>query len=167
MPIVKLQSSDGEVFSVEYDIIKVSTRIKQMIGNSELKEDHRVILELPIRKDVLLKVIEWVTYHKDDPPQLPRQLSLQNNERRTDNIPRWDMDFLDLPQDTICRLLKASSLLGIYGLLDVVSKTIANWINGRTPEEIRNTLHIINDFACGEENQAIEESNWWENVFET
>ena len=42
------------------------------------------------------------------------------------------------------------------GLLDVTCKTVANFIKGKTPEEIRKTFNIKNDFTTSEEEQVIE-----------
>ena len=40
------------------------------------------------------------------------------------------------------------------GLLDVTCKTVANMIKGKTPEEIRKTFNIKNDFTPAEEEQV-------------
>ena len=40
------------------------------------------------------------------------------------------------------------------GLLDVTCKTVANMIKGKTPEEIRKTFNIKNDFTQAEEEQV-------------
>ena len=40
---------------------------------------------------ILKKVIQWATYHKDDPP-IPEDD--ENKEKRTDDICSWDADFL-------------------------------------------------------------------------
>ena len=41
-----------------------------------------------------------------------------------------------------------------HGLLDVTCKTVANMIKGKTPEEIRKTFNIKNDFTPSEEEQV-------------
>ena len=40
-------------------------------------------------------------------------------------------------------------------MLDVTCKTVANMIKGKTPEEIRKTFNIKNDFTPSEEEQVI------------
>lgn len=50
---------------------------------------------------------------------------------------------------------KAANYLDIKGLLDVTCKTVANMIKGKTPEEIRKTFNIKNDFTPSEEEQVI------------
>ena len=44
--------------------------------------------------------------------------------------------------------------LSLQGLLDVTCKTVANMIKGKTPEEIRKTFNIKNDFTPAEEEQV-------------
>lgn len=45
--------------------------------------------------------------------------------------------------------------MDIKGLLDVTCKTVANMIKGKTPEEIRKTFNIKNDFTEEEEAQVL------------
>lgn len=53
-------------------------------------------------------------------------------------------------------LLQAANYLDIKGLLDVTCKTVANMIKGKTPEEIRKTFNIKNDFTEEEEAQVLD-----------
>ena len=50
--------------------------------------------------------------------------------------------------------LQAANYLDIKGLLDVTCKTVANMIKGKSPEEIRKTFNIKNDFTPQEEEQV-------------
>lgn len=107
---------------------------------------------------ILRKVIEWATHHKDDP--VPPVDEEEVRDRRTDDIPAWDQEFLKVDQGTLFELIQAANYLDIKGLLDVTCKTVANMIKGKTPEEIRKTFNITNDFTP-EEEKAIREENRW------
>ena len=86
MPSIKLQSSDGEIFPVDVEIAKQSVLLLGMDDGDE------EVVPLPnVNSAILKKVIQWATYHKDDPP-IPEDD--ENKEKRTDDICSWDADFL-------------------------------------------------------------------------
>ena len=160
MPIIKLQSSDGENFPVDVDIAKKSVTIKTMLEDLGMDEEDDEVVPLPnVNASILKKVISWATYHKDDPPVLEDD---ENKEKRTDDISAWDTDFLKVDQGTLFELILAANYLDIKGLLDVTCKTVANMIKGKTPEEIRKTFNIKNDFTPAEEEQIRKENEWCE-----
>lgn len=57
---------------------------------------------------------------------------------------------------------QAANYLDIKGLLDITCKTVANMIKGKTPEEVRKTFNIKNDFTAAEEEQVRKENEWCE-----
>ena len=59
-------------------------------------------------------------------------------------------------------ILQAANYLDIKALLDVGCKTVANMIKGKSPEEIRKTFNIQNDFTPEEEDQIRRENEWAE-----
>ena len=65
-------------------------------------------------------------------------------------------------QGALFELILAANYLDIKGLLDVTCKTVANMIKGKTPEEIRKTFNIKNDFTEEEEAQVRKENQWCE-----
>ena len=158
MPLIKLQSSDGENFPVDVDIAKKSITIKTMLEDLGMDEEDDEVVPLPnVNASILKKVIAWATYHKDDPPVADDE---ENKEKRTDDIATWDTDFLKVDQGTLFELILAANYLDIKGLLDVTCKTVANMIKGKTPEEIRKTFNIKNDFTPAEEEQIRKENEW-------
>jgi len=86
----------------------------------------------------------------------------ENRERRTDDILEWDADFCKVDQGTLFELILAANYLDIKGLLDLTCKTVANMIKGKTPEEIRKTFNIKNDFTPEEEEIVRKENEWVE-----
>ncbi|KAI5096406.1 S-phase kinase-associated protein 1 [Silurus meridionalis] len=166
MPTIKLQSSDGEMFEVDVEIAKQSVTIKTMLedlGMDDEGDDDPVPLP-NVNAAILKKVIQWCTHHKDDPPPPEDD---ENKEKRTDDIPVWDQEFLKVDQGTLFELILAANYLDIKGLLDVTCKTVANMIKGKTPEEIRKTFNIKNDFTEEEEAQVRKENQWKELLIST
>ena len=50
----------------------------------------------------IFQVIQWCTQHKDDPPPPEDD---ENKEKRTDDIPVWDQEFLKVDQGTLFELI--------------------------------------------------------------
>lgn len=149
MPYVKLQSSDNEVFEVDVEVAKQSEVIRQMVEDCDYDDfDDEPIPLLNVNAAILRKVIEWATHHKDDPP--PKE-DEENREKRTDDIEPFDREFLKVDQGTLFELILAANYLDMKLLLDVLCKTVANMIKGKTPEEIRKTFNIKHDFTPEEE----------------
>jgi len=160
MTQIKLQSSDGEVFDVDVEVAKASVVIKTMLEDLGMDEGEEEVVPLPnVNAAILRKVLQWAQHHKDDPPQPEDD---ENKQKRTDDISSWDADFLKVDQGTLFELILAANYLDIKGLLDVTCKTVANMIKGKTPEEIRKTFNIKNDFTPIEEEQVRKENEWCE-----
>jgi len=130
------------------------------LGDNEEDGGEQETIPLPnVNGSILKKVIQWCQYHKDDPLPLEED---DNKEKRTDDIPSWDQEFLKVDQGTLFELILAANYLEIKGLLDVTCKTVANMIKGKTPEDIRKTFNIKNDFTPEEEEQIRKENAWCE-----
>lgn len=99
---------------------------------------------------ILQKVIEYARYHHEHPTPVTEE---KKDEKRTDDIIPWDQEFCKVDQSTLFELILAANYLDIKPLLDVTCKTVANMIKGKTPEEIRKTFNIKNDFTPEEEEQ--------------
>ena len=162
--IVKCTSSDGEMFEIPRDVIRLSNTVNTLLidlghdinDTTEIKD---IIPLHNVTGSIMKKVNQWCVYHKDDP--IPQD-DTDNREKRTDDIPSWDVEFLKVDQGTLFELILAANYLDIKGLLDVCCKTVANMIKGKAPEEIRRTFNIKNDFTTEEEEQIRKENQWCE-----
>ena len=160
MPQIKLQNSDSEIFEVDVEIAKMSETIKTLLEDSCLDDDDEEPIPLPdVNAAILRKVIEWSIHHKDDPPPAADE---ENREKRTEDIEPYDQEFLKVDQGTLFELILAANYLDIKGLLDVTCKTVANMIKGKTPEEIRKTFNIKDEFTAEEEEKVRKENEWYE-----
>ena len=151
MSNIKIQSNEGEIFTIQTEIAKKSGTIRNMLEDLGMEgDDNDEAVPLPnVNTNILKKVIEWSTYHKDDPTPVDDP----DAQKRSDDISSWDMDFLKVDQGTLFELILAANYLDIKGLLDVGCKTVANMIKGKSPEEIRKTFNIKDDFTPADEEQ--------------
>ena len=156
---VTLQSQEGTEFQVSCKIAKMSETVKNLI------EDIGVDSAIPLPNvtgKILAKVVEYCKYHDEHPNPVTEEKDNEDEPRRTDDISDWDKAFCEVDQPTLFELVLAANYLDIKDLLDLTCKTIANMIKGKTPEEIRKTFNIKNDFTPEEEEQIRKENEWCE-----
>jgi len=157
---LKLKSSQGAVFEVEASVASMSNLIKNMIDDSGCEEE----IPLPnVKTPILGKVIEYCRFHKDTPAgDIQKPLKSQNLTEC--GVSEWDSEFVNIEQEILFELILAANYLDIKGLLDLACAKVASMIKGKTPEEIRQTFNITNDFTPEEEAQVREENKWCEDA---
>ncbi|KAE8724717.1 SKP1-like protein 1B [Hibiscus syriacus] len=145
---IMLRSSDGETFEVEEAVAVESQTIKHMIEDDCADN----AIPLPnVTSKILSKVIEYCRKHVE-------AATKENNSE--DEIRAWDADFVKVDQNTLFDLILAANYLNIKSLLDLTCQTVADMIKGKTPEEIRKTFNIKNDFTPEEEEEVRRENQW-------
>jgi S-phase kinase-associated protein 1 len=141
--IIKLESSDEQVFEVPKVIAEMSVTVKNMLEDVDADSDSPIPLP-NVKGATLAKVIEWATYHHENPEPAPAEgaAPAAKDEKRTDDISPWDKNFCEVDQPQLFELILAANYLDIKPLLDLGCKTVANMIKGKTPEDIRKTFNI-------------------------
>ena len=81
-----------------------------------------------------------------------------------DLVQAFYADFIDVDQDVLFTLILLANQLDLKPLLDLACASVAAMIKGKTPEEIRKTFNIVNDFTPEEEAQVREENKWCEDA---
>ncbi|CAL9177820.1 unnamed protein product [Musa hybrid cultivar] len=152
---ITLRSSDGEVFEVEEAVAMESQTIKHMIEDDCADNG----IPLPnVTSKILAKVVEYCKKHVD---AAARSSSSDDAPSVTEeDLKTWDADFVKVDQATLFDLILAANYLNIKGLLDLTCQTVADMIKGKTPEEIRKTFNIKNDFTPEEEEEVRRENQW-------
>ncbi|XP_058805975.1 S-phase kinase-associated protein 1-like [Phymastichus coffea] len=133
--MINLQSSDGQIFHVDFETIQQSTTIKTMLedlGSIDNTDSNPIVLSI-VKGSILEKVLEWCEYHKNDPPYD----ETEDIEKNATNIIPWDKRFMEVENNILFNIILAANYLDIKGLLDVGCKTVANMIKGKSLEEIR------------------------------
>jgi len=159
---ITLSSNDGVLIEVDRAVAERSMLIKNMLddlGDDAVKDNTPVPIP-NVNEAVLRKIIEWCEYHRNDPPT---NADDENDARKkTTYIEEWDQKFMQVDQEMLFEIILAANYLDIKPLLDVGCKTVANMIKGKSPEEIRKTFNITNDFTPEEEEQIRRENEWAE-----
>ena len=107
---------------------KQSMLIKNMLELLGVEGQTNNIVPLPnVNGNILEMVITWADHHKDDPPQEKEDVT---EEKKIDDIPPWDLDFLKVDQRALFELMLAANYLDIKGLMDMTCKTVAGMIKG-------------------------------------
>jgi S-phase kinase-associated protein 1 len=158
-----LSSNDHANIEVDRAVADRSMLIKNMLedlGDDSMSQSNPIPIP-NVNEAVLRKVIEWCEHHRNDPPQAQDDESDARNKKTTE-IEEWDQKFMQVDQEMLFEIILASNYLDIKPLLDVGCKTVANMIKGKSPEEIRKTFNITNDFTPEEEEQIRRENEWAE-----
>ncbi|GMF29823.1 unnamed protein product [Phytophthora lilii] len=169
---VNLVSMDGDSFEVSRSVAAMSE------------------LEIPlpnVKSPVLSKVIEFCSHHHNSPmreiekvgrwplqaeyttsltcvciPCIRAVLQPLKSADMHDVVSDWDANFVDIEQEILFELILAANYMDIKSLLDLACAKVASMIKGKTPQEIRDTFNIVNDFTPEEEAQIREENKWCE-----
>lgn len=151
---VTLTSADGEAFRIPKRIAVMSDIIKSMLEEGDTDDIPLTDIKAPI----LAKVIDFMKHHADVRlPEIEKPLKSAN---LSEIVPAWDANFVELEQEVLFELVLAANYLEIKSLLDLSCAKVASMVKGKSPEEIRRTFNIKNDFTPEEEQQVIEENKW-------
>lgn len=117
MPMIKLQSSDGEVIETDIRIAKYSGTIEAMlecVGIDNYKEEEAAVPLPNVSSAILRKVLQWAEYHMDD------------ENRHIEDISSWNANFLKTEQSALKELYDAADFLDMRDLLDATAAAAAN-----------------------------------------
>ncbi|XP_020154532.1 SKP1-like protein 1 [Aegilops tauschii subsp. strangulata] len=152
--MITLKSSDGEEFQVEEAVAMESQTIRHMIEDDCADNG----IPLPnVDSKILSKIIEYCKKHVQANASSSTSTAAA---APAEDLKSFDADFVKVDQATLFDLILAANYLNIKGLLDLTCQTVADMIKGKTPEEIRKTFNIKNDFTPEEEAEIRRENQW-------
>jgi S-phase kinase-associated protein 1 len=154
---VKLISNDGQEFIVGAKVAMMNAFVV-----TKLEAGERTVVIDTVTGKTLSKVLEYCVYHTTHPSVYVRPQKLE--DRRSDDIIPWDLDFCKVDQATLFELILAAEVLKNVRLLNLTCKTVANMFNGKTAEEIGREFNIKNDFTPDEEEETRKELSEWMNA---
>ncbi|KAK1613198.1 hypothetical protein QYE76_036871 [Lolium multiflorum] len=156
--MIMLKSSDGEEFKVEEAVVMESQTIRHMIEDKCADNG----IPLPnVNSKILSKVIEYCNKHAQAAkPVADGAADGASALSPAEDLKNWDAEFIKVDHATLFDLSLAANYLDIKELLHLTCQTIADMIKGKTPEEIRRTFNIKNDFTAEEEEEIRREYQW-------
>jgi S-phase kinase-associated protein 1 len=163
-PIIKMEqtitfvSSDNQQFPVSLGIATQSCVVNNMLSDScvvnnmlsDVKSDESI--DLPIKGNVLEKVIEYCTMFK----QKPRESLDVKKPVMLD----WEKEFFNMDYKLLSELSNAANFMDIKPLLEGCCCTFAYMIKGKTPEQIREMFNLEDDLTPEEKEQLSKENKW-------
>ncbi|KAF8687265.1 hypothetical protein HU200_042940 [Digitaria exilis] len=147
-----LISSDDERFEVAEAAANMSQTIRHMI------EDGCADGGIPLHNvtgSILAKVLEYCNKHAAT--LLLERRCHRGGEGGTRELRQG---VLEVDTDTLYDLLLAANYLEVKELLDLACQKVADMIKGKTPEQIRQTFGIKNDFSPEEQEEIKKENQW-------
>jgi len=157
---VTLTASDGVDMTIDRQVAMRSILIKNLLDDLPAEATTEPIPVPNVNESVLKKVMEWCEHHKNDPVSSTDDDS--DSRKKSTDIEEWDVKYMQVDQEMLFEIILAANYLDIKALLDVGCKTVADMIKGKSPEEIRKTFNIQNDFTPEEEDQIRRENEWAE-----
>ena len=162
--LINLITKEGDKIPIMKEVAKGSVLLRSMLEKDDDDEDEEFEKEIPVvnvSSKPLKYIIDFLEYrHKNGKMnEIEKPLS----KDLSTIVSSWDYEFIKkLDQEALFEVLLAANYLDIGELLDLSCAQVASMIKGKTPEEIRKTFKIVNDFTPEEESQVREENKWAE-----
>lgn len=167
---ILLISKDGNSIEIPIEVRHYSKLINTMLpenedeSESESEDEGINEISLPnISTEMLNLIHTFLDYTVRNNPviNIPKPLNSSDLNEIFGPNNKWYADFMNsIEISTLFELINAANYLDCQILLDIGCATVASNIKGKTPEEIRNTFSIENDFSPEEEEKIREENKW-------
>ncbi|PKA48044.1 SKP1-like protein 21 [Apostasia shenzhenica] len=131
-----LQCVDGSIQQVEEEVAMFCPMICREILQTGMGSSKNYAITLPQRVNpcILSLILDYCRFH-----QVPGR---SNKERKS-----FDEKFTRIDTKRLCELTSAADSLQLKPLVDLTSRALARMIEGKTPEEIRETFHLPDDLT--------------------
>ncbi|KAJ9539631.1 hypothetical protein OSB04_026137 [Centaurea solstitialis] len=131
-----LETPDGSIQQVEEEVAMFCPMICREVLQTGMGSSKNYAIKLPQRVNpvVLGLILDYCRFH-----QVPGR---SNKERKT-----FDEKFIRMDTKKLCELTSGADSLQLRPLVDLTSRALARMIEGKTPEEIRDTFHLPDDLT--------------------
>ncbi|XP_059435230.1 SKP1-like protein 21 isoform X1 [Corylus avellana] len=131
-----LQTVDGSIQQVEEEVAMFCPMICREVIQTGMGSSKNYAISLPQRVNpaILGLILDYCRFHQ--------VAGRSNKERKT-----FDEKFIRMDTKRLCELTSAADSLQLKPLVDLTSRALARIIEGKTPEEIRETFHLPDDLT--------------------
>ncbi|XP_009411510.1 SKP1-like protein 21 isoform X1 [Musa acuminata AAA Group] len=131
-----LQCADGSIQQVEEEVATFCPMIYREIVQTGMGSSKNYAISLPehVNPAILNFIFDYCRFH-----QVPGR---SNRERKS-----FDEKFIRMDTKRLCELTSAADSLQLKPLVDLTSRALARMIEGKSPEEIRETFHLPDDLT--------------------
>ncbi|XP_042390402.1 SKP1-like protein 21 isoform X1 [Zingiber officinale] len=145
---VWLQCADGSIQQVEEEVAMFCPMIYREILQTGMGTSKNYAISLPDRVNpaILSLIFDYCRFHQ--------VLGRSNKERKS-----FDEKFIRMDTKNLCELTSAADSLQLKPLVDLTSRALARMIEGKTPEEIRETFHLPDDLTEEEKLEPLKNVN--------
>jgi len=143
---LRLKPSDGGSVELDAEAACLSERLKQLACTN----GPEVELQVPVKKAILSKLTEYMTYHKDTPPSEVKTPLASDNIADV-GVSKWDAAFVKLDKDALFELMYASGTFEIQSLTFLCCVQAALMMKGKSADKIRKDFGLTNDLPGDEE----------------
>ncbi|XP_074592733.1 LOW QUALITY PROTEIN: SKP1-like protein 21 [Curcuma longa] len=145
---VWLQCADGSIQQVEEEVAMFCPMIYREILQTGMGTSKNYAISLPdcVNPAILSLIFDYCRFHQ--------LLGRSNKERKS-----FDEKFIRMDTKKLCELTSAADSLQLKPLVDLTSRALARMIEGKTPEEIRETFHLPDDLTEEEKLEPLKNVN--------
>ncbi len=149
-----LVSQEEERFEVPRDVALMSQLVTTML---ECMEDGENSIDIPlsnIRSSILVKIIEFLTYHVNLPMEDVEKPIKSINMIENVKDP-WDASFVDLTQDVLFELIAGANYIDNKALLDLTCAKAATMIKDKDVSEVRKFFNMPEPEPSDDEEETV------------
>ncbi len=139
---VTLKSIDGAMFPLSCEALRLSQYLSACTSFCETSTP----IMIPYPASLVERLVQY----------------LERHAQNADDLETWDEEFCKVSQPVLFEIILMGYYCRVESMTDVCCRTVANMIKGKSPEEIRKTFNIKNDFTPEEEEQVRRENEWGE-----
>jgi S-phase kinase-associated protein 1 len=163
---VKIITSDDVEFVVSVESLKTSTTLRNLMDDlADANEDLATTIPLPnLDSAVFAHMVVWMdrlaAKARTDGKSESEAAESEASDKMA-KLPEWEETyFKKLNLQVVFDIMLAANYLDVNYVLTCCAKYVASLITGKTPEQIRKTFNIKNDFTPDEEAQVLKENEW-------